>query len=315
MTTAAARGNADDPIQLDSSASSSSVLPATSSDSLDPRKRKAAELSPPVHYRSLQAIQPPIQVQPSSNGEPWRPAAVPRNVKPQKILPSPANAHRPVPVGRTIPTQLVAGVQPVVKPRPPPLHEGRQSPFPATGGSIARPSPRAPPFVPRPAAPTPPPPAAPTAEGHIVTAASFAPNAPRWERAIFHPKPGHPLPPPGHPDTSDATLVAGLLPTTAPRPLLPLWTHVPHDEAYAARVRDNEARKPQPSEGVPPVWASKRRGLTSAVEYYREPMRTAGGSVYVSEGVARGVVFEGKLGDGYGFWGTGKSVGTFVVPL
>lgn len=45
-------------------------------------------------------------------------------------------------------------------------------------------------------------------------------------------------------------------------------------------------------------------------------MRTQGGTVYVGEGgVARSVVFEGALGEGYAFWGTGKSVGTFVVPL
>lgn len=138
---------------------------------------------------------------------------------------------------------------------------------------------------------------------------------PRTQRAIFHPKPGFPNPPPGHPDPATPSLE--FLPSTAPRPLLPIWTSIPtSDPDYQARLAENEARPSLPDGCVPAVWASKRRGLTSALEYYGRPIRTTGGTVHVGEGdIARAVMLEGSLGEGYGFWGTGKSVGTFVVPF
>lgn len=101
--------------------------------------------------------------------------------------------------------------------------------------------------------------------------------------------------------------------------MLPCWTTAPPpDTDYLARIQENESRAPLPVHPavVPPVWASKRRGMTSALEYYGRPVKTTGGTVHVGPGdVARCVLFEGSLGEGYAFWGTGKSVGTFVVPL
>jgi hypothetical protein len=331
------RGGANDPIQIDSSGSNLgpshfsanpiAISGSFSSDVQDPsKKRKAADLSPPMHYRSLQpremtgtpGMQLPLQVQPPSSVEGWnRTVPSKTNGRPQKILPSPANgpSRTSVPIARTASaaTQLTAGVQPVVQRVSIPAAgrpQERSSPYPFPPGPSTIPKQR-PPAAVRPNTPS-----LPTPEGHIITASSFAPKH-RWERAIFHPKPGHPLPPPGHPDTSDPTFLAGFLPSTAPRPLLPSWTSVPpQDEFDEARLQENIGRPAHPSDGVPPVWASKRRGLTTALEYYRDPIRTSGGSVYVAPGgVARCVVFEGKLGDGYGFWGSGKSVGTFVVPL
>jgi hypothetical protein len=137
---------------------------------------------------------------------------------------------------------------------------------------------------------------------------------PRTQRAIYHPKPGFPSPAPGHPDP--ATPALDFLPSAAPRPSLPLWTSIPtSDPDYQARLAENEARPALPDGCVPSVWASKRRGLVSALEYYGRPIKTTGGTVHVCSDVARAVILEGPAGEGYGFWGTGKSVGTFVVPF
>ncbi|KAJ9107684.1 hypothetical protein QFC21_001144 [Naganishia friedmannii] len=149
----------------------------------------------------------------------------------------------------------------------------------------------------------------------------FAPNqeppTAGYERVIFHPKTGYPQPPTGHPDPD--TPIRQYLPATAPRPSLPVWTSVaPKDAKYEARLQSNEQRTPLVTQfkTPAPVWALKRRGLTSALEYYRDPIATTGGSVCIGEaGFARSIMLEGSLGDGYGFWGTGKSVGTFVVPF
>ncbi|KAJ9108574.1 hypothetical protein QFC19_002290 [Naganishia cerealis] len=138
-----------------------------------------------------------------------------------------------------------------------------------------------------------------------------------YDRVIFHPKAGYPLLPPGHPNSPESS--RPFVPSNAPRPSLPVWTAVsPKDRKYEARLQSNDVRTPltTDSANTVPVWALKRRGLTSALEYYRDPIATNGGSVSIGEGgVARSIFLEGSLGDGYGFWGTGKSVGTFVVPF
>ncbi|KAJ9115915.1 hypothetical protein QFC22_005058 [Naganishia vaughanmartiniae] len=119
-------------------------------------------------------------------------------------------------------------------------------------------------------------------------ARGFAPNqepaAAGYERVIFHPKTGYPQPPPGHPDPD--TPIRQYLPSTTPRPALPVWTSVaPKDPKYEARLQSNEHRTPLVTKfkNPAPVWALKRRGLTSALEYYQDPIATTGGSICIGE--------------------------------
>lgn len=91
----------------------------------------------------------------------------------------------------------------------------------------------------------------------------------------------------------------------------------PKDRNYLARVAANKSRPVINNvSGPAPVWASKRRGLTTALEYFQDPISTLGGSVEVGAGnVARMVLLEGEVGEGYVFWGSERSLGTVVLPL
>jgi hypothetical protein len=92
------------------------------------------------------------------------------------------------------------------------------------------------------------------------------------------------------------------------------------DQQWRERVLAN-SRRPQLDNvsGPAPVWASKRRALSSALEYFQNPVPTLGGTVDVGtggqSGIARMVLLEGDAGEGYVFWGSNKSLGTLVLPL
>jgi hypothetical protein len=92
------------------------------------------------------------------------------------------------------------------------------------------------------------------------------------------------------------------------------------DRGYEERIFANNRRPPLLNvSGPAPVWASKRRALTSALEYFQNPVSTLGGTVDIGTGgqtgLARMVLLEGDVGEGYVFWGTRKSLGTLVLPL
>lgn len=87
------------------------------------------------------------------------------------------------------------------------------------------------------------------------------------------------------------------------------------EKAWLDRVATNEER-PEPNVHAPaPVWAERRAELTSTLEYFEAPKQIVGGSVHISGGAARCIMLEGDAGDGYVFWGTGRTVGTIVVPF
>lgn len=107
-----------------------------------------------------------------------------------------------------------------------------------------------------------------------------------------------------------------------PRPAVPVFTAdeppmTKDDEAYFARVEANAARPAlRDMRGACPVWALKRRDLSAAAEYLRDPKKTEGGSVEIGVGgLARGVILEGVAPGQGTFWGKGAQAGTIVVGL
>lgn len=91
----------------------------------------------------------------------------------------------------------------------------------------------------------------------------------------------------------------------------------PADKDYEQRVLEN-SRRPDLMNTERPiqVWATRRAGLTSTLEYFQNPSKVEGGSVEIGGGgVARAIMLEGDRGDGYVFWGVDKSSGTLVFPL
>jgi hypothetical protein len=89
------------------------------------------------------------------------------------------------------------------------------------------------------------------------------------------------------------------------------------DKAYATRLEANASKRPLDGMRSPcPVWANNRRALQAAVEYFRNPIRTEGGSVEVGTGgLARGVILEGTPPGQGTFWGQGNETGTIVACL
>jgi hypothetical protein len=107
-----------------------------------------------------------------------------------------------------------------------------------------------------------------------------------------------------------------------PRTTVPVFTAdeppmTKDDEAYFARVEANAARPAlRDMRGACPVWALKRRDLSAAAEYLRDPKKTEGGSVEIGVGgLARGVILEGVAPGQGTFWGKGAQAGTIVVAL
>jgi hypothetical protein len=92
----------------------------------------------------------------------------------------------------------------------------------------------------------------------------------------------------------------------------------PTDKAFAERVEANN-RKPvlgRNIKGLCPVWSNTRRGLQSALEYMRNPVKTAGASVDISPGgMARGVILEGQTPSDLAYWGEKEEGGTLILPM
>jgi hypothetical protein len=90
------------------------------------------------------------------------------------------------------------------------------------------------------------------------------------------------------------------------------------DKAFAERVEANN-RKPvlgRNIKGLCPVWSNTRRGLQSALEYMRNPIKTAGASVDISPGgMARGVILEGQTPSDLAYWGEKEEGGTLILPM
>jgi hypothetical protein len=89
------------------------------------------------------------------------------------------------------------------------------------------------------------------------------------------------------------------------------------DRAYYARVEANNRKEGlRGMKGECPVWADTRKELCAAVEYLRDPRKTAGASVEVGKGgIARGVILEGQAPAQEGFWGRGERAGTIVCSM
>ncbi len=92
------------------------------------------------------------------------------------------------------------------------------------------------------------------------------------------------------------------------------------DPDYLHRIRANNERAPLTDVTRPaPVWASRRRALTTSLDYFTNPVSTFGATVDVGAGgltgMARMILLEGDTGEDYVFWGTKKSLGTIVVPV
>jgi hypothetical protein len=92
----------------------------------------------------------------------------------------------------------------------------------------------------------------------------------------------------------------------------------PTDKAFAERVEANN-RKPvlgRNIKGLCPVWSNTRRGLQSALEYMRNPIKTAGASVDISPGgMARGIILEGQTPSDLAYWGENEEGGTLILPM
>jgi hypothetical protein len=92
----------------------------------------------------------------------------------------------------------------------------------------------------------------------------------------------------------------------------------PTDKAFAERVEANN-RKPvlgRNIKGLCPVWSNTRRGLQSALEYMRNPIKTAGASVDISPGgMARGIILEGQTPSDLAYWGEQEEGGTLILPM
>ena len=90
------------------------------------------------------------------------------------------------------------------------------------------------------------------------------------------------------------------------------------DKAFAERVEENN-RKPvlgRNIKGLCPVWSNTRRGLQSALEYMRNPVKTAGASVDISPGgMARGIILEGQTPSDLAYWGEKEEGGTLILPM
>lgn len=96
------------------------------------------------------------------------------------------------------------------------------------------------------------------------------------------------------------------------------WTFQKPTKAEQAWLNRIKANKERPEAGVhkeAPVWAKRRAELTSTLEYFESPKLMQGGSVHIDGGCARSIMLEGDAGEEYVFWGSGRTVGTIVVPL
>ena len=90
------------------------------------------------------------------------------------------------------------------------------------------------------------------------------------------------------------------------------------DKAFAQRVEANNLKPVlgRDIKGLYPIWSHTRRGLQSALEYMRNPIKTTGGSVDISPGgLARGIILEGAPASDLAFWGQGVEGGTFLLPM
>lgn len=90
------------------------------------------------------------------------------------------------------------------------------------------------------------------------------------------------------------------------------------DQDFEERVKVNSAKPVlgRDIKGRCPVWANTRRGLQSALEYMRNPIKTAGASVDISPGgMARGIILEGETPSALAFWGKGEEGGTLILPM
>ncbi|WVQ78260.1 hypothetical protein IAT38_000344 [Cryptococcus sp. DSM 104549] len=123
--------------------------------------------------------------------------------------------------------------------------------------------------------------------------------------------------------TEDPTAKRPRHTTHSPSLPLPATTNASHlplsstDQRYFARLDANTRKAPLAEMlGPCPVWAKTRRSLQAAVEYLREPSKTAGASVDIGVGgIARGVILEG-MADAQGiYWGQGDNVGTIMTSI
>jgi hypothetical protein len=89
------------------------------------------------------------------------------------------------------------------------------------------------------------------------------------------------------------------------------------DKAFAERVEANNLKpKLKDMNGPCPVWSNTRKGLQSALDYMRNPVKTAGASVDINPGgMARGVILEGQIPSDLAYWGQGTEGGTLILPM